>query len=205
MYPYNKHLNLNVFDLKSKQADISFSFTDSFASLFQAKNLHDRTGAKVVVIVKGIDSNPKRPPHKYDSDIDCRPQCKNHGERKENVVEEQAPENPPEHDMNEHTPRKRIKNLPGKSANTKARKVVKSKIEKKFKCSAKESLCEGLIYDSVQDKAFVQRYGKAATWIGCDFEGCNFWVHAMCVGRKISSKKQAEKIPFKCAEHEVDD
>ena len=157
-----------------------------------AKNLYDRTGTKVVVIVKGLDSNKEKPPRIYDSEIDCRPQCKNHGEHNENFVEEQAPENPPEPDINEHTPRKRIKSLPGKSANTKTKKSVKSRAEKKFKCLAKESLCKCLICDSVQDKAFVRRYGKAATWIGCDFEGCNFWVqcHAMCVGRKISSKKQ---------------
>ncbi|MES9884494.1 MAG: hypothetical protein ABW185_26920 [Sedimenticola sp.] len=97
-----------------------------------------------------------------------------------------------------HTPKKtpvKIHNLPGKRQKTLSLKVINDRVNNK--CAT----CK-VIYNSKADANFRKANGKkSATWIGCDRDGCKYWVHAKCAGIEIINLKSLPSLKFLCPKH----
>ena len=81
-----------------------------------------------------------------------------------------------------------IKFLPG----------VKVTTKKQLPCKNRCEVCR-TIYQSKEDKKAGKMYRRQNQWLGCDQDGCDYWVHARCGGIKLSGK--ASNIEFFCPEH----
>ena len=69
---------------------------------------------------------------------------------------------------------KPTQHLPGKKPAT------STKAKFRLKCKNKCEICE-VKYKSSEDKKLSRSFGDQNSWIGSD-EGCDYWVHARCVG-----------------------
>nr|XP_054751793.1 uncharacterized protein LOC129257487 [Lytechinus pictus] len=87
-----------------------------------------------------------------------------------------------------------VHSLPGKKK--KSVKATAAKSPSQNRCY----VCR-VIYGSRKDLDVKKSTGLQATWLGCDKENCDKWAHATCVGKKVKSKKDAEKIPLICPNH----
>ena len=88
--------------------------------------------------------------------------------------------------MEEHLAEKgkyAISNLSGKGQAKRVNKVLSFSTSTKNKCAIGKE-----IYESKSDKALKKKHGKSNTWIGCDNEACEYWVHARCANIKLAGK-----------------
>ena len=68
----------------------------------------------------------------------------------------------------------------------------------------KESRCQvcGIIFESREDRGAKRKFGVLKnTWIGCDLEGCSYWVHVRCSGLSVAKKNEIVNIKYNCPEH----
>ena len=58
-----------------------------------------------------------------------------------------------------------------------------------------------VIFKSREDKKDKRKFSIQNTWIGCEFDECEHWVHVRCSGLKITKKFDIENLEFFCPEH----
>nr|XP_054760539.1 uncharacterized protein LOC129266752 [Lytechinus pictus] len=88
-----------------------------------------------------------------------------------------------------------VQGLPGKKKKQMSKRAREEPAQNKCK------ICR-IMYDSKKDKELQKKKGASASWIGCDVEVCDYWGHACCIGIKVKDRRSAQKIPFKCTEHQ---
>ena len=90
--------------------------------------------------------------------------------------------------------RQPIKNLPGKS---------KIPVPKKTPVKTRCEVCK-VLWESKKDLELNTIWGIQNEWIGCDFEKCDYWSHARCAKKVVTSLDEdaIKKISFLCPQHQ---
>ena len=60
------------------------------------------------------------------------------------------------------------------------------------------------LYEKGNCKYFQKDFAEPATtyWIDCEFPGCGYWWHEVCMGIKFKSKTERDKYLFICPSHD---
>ena len=86
----------------------------------------------------------------------------------------------------------KIRNCPGKKA---ARKQTLS-LSLVNRCR----ICN-VLFDSPNDKVLKKKHGVMNEYMGCDNEGCDYWVHVRCTDIVIQKKAEIKNHKFTCPLH----